>query len=224
MKPVSLSSRRMPGKLYKWLLSAFNQCVPFFRHEFVDLFSDISIFIEGSIFWCYGLTTFARFLGWNANLGWAWNRLSSEDYYTAEFVESFVIFLYGATNTWMERFGASRGDPFTTKQIQHISIAVRISIFCPSIRLSQRFSQVMFCFAGLLGMGIESRRIRNWLAHSVFPSSHSSNLPQEAIEELQSYRGSFNPFPALVIGVTGAAMSAHAQNYVFQARSLFRCR
>jgi Protein of unknown function (Ytp1) len=73
--------------------------------------------------------SFARFLGWCADLGWAWNRLPSEDHYTAEFVESFVIFLYGATNTWMERFGAKAGDPFTTKQIQHISIAVRISMF-----------------------------------------------------------------------------------------------
>jgi hypothetical protein len=25
---------------------------------------------------------------------------------------------------WMERFGAKAGDPFSTKQIQHISIAV----------------------------------------------------------------------------------------------------
>jgi len=156
--------------------------------------------IKGSIFWCYGLITFARFLGWCADIGWAWNKLPSEDYYTAEFVESTVIFLYGATNTWMERFGAKTGDPFTTKQIQHISIAV------------------MFCFAGLVGMGIESRRVRKWLGHSVFPISQSSNSPQEAIEEPQSYRGSFNPFPGLVIGVTGAAMSAHAQTYLFQVQ------
>jgi Protein of unknown function (Ytp1) len=77
----------------------------------------------------------------------------------------------------------------------------------------------MFCFAGLVGMGIESRRIRKWLAHSVFPSSspQSSNLSKEPIEEPQSYTGSFNPFPALVIGVTGAAMAAHMQTYLFQA-------
>ena len=79
----------------------------------------------------------------------------------------------------------------------------------------------MFCFAGLIGMGIESRRMRKWLAHSVFPSSQSSDLPQEAIEEPLSYRGSFNPFPALVIGVTGAAMSAHFQTYLFQVGAQF---
>lgn len=84
----------------------------------------------------------------------------------------------------------------------------------------------MFCFGGLVGMGIESRRVRQWLAHSVFPSSsmQSSNLPQETVEEPQSYRGSFNPFPALVIGVTGAAMAAHVQTYLFQAGTQIHCR
>ena len=169
------------------------------------------------------MTTFARFLGWSADIGWAWNKLPSEDYYTAEFVESTLIFLYGATNTWMEGFGAKTGDPFTTTDIQHISIAVRMSIFSPIMGFST-VSQVMFCFAGLIGMGIESRRIRKWLGHSVFPISQSSSSPEEPIEEPQSYRGSFNPFPALVIGVTGAAMSAHAQTYVFQAGVQFCCR
>lgn len=31
-----------------------------------------------------------------------------------------------------------------------------------------------------------------------------------------SYSGSFNPFPALVIGVTGIAMAAHQQDYVYE--------
>jgi hypothetical protein len=75
----------------------------------------------------------------------------------------------------------------------------------------------MFCFAGLVGMGIESRRIRKWLASSTFASlSRPQDMPQEAVVEPVSYMGSFNPFPALVIGVTGAAMAAHAQTYLFQ--------
>lgn len=84
--------------------------------------------IEGAIFWCYGLLTFARFLGAYSDLGWAWNRAPNGDYVSAEFVESFVIFLYGITNTWMERFGAHPGDPYTTKQIQHIGIAVGVRV------------------------------------------------------------------------------------------------
>ena len=88
--------------------------------------------IKGGIFWCYGLVTFARYLGSFSELGWAWNRLpvaSRKGVPTAEFVESLVIFLYGISNTWMERFGAKPGDPYTTRQVQHISIAVSLS-FC----------------------------------------------------------------------------------------------
>ncbi|KAL5530449.1 hypothetical protein ACEPAF_6707 [Sanghuangporus sanghuang] len=154
--------------------------------------------IKGGIFWCYGLFTFARFLGSFSELGWAWNRSPRMEHIpTAEFVESFLIFTYGITNTWMERFGAQPGDPFSTKQIQHISIAV------------------MFWFAGLIGMGIESKTIRNWLA------TPSANLATENDKDLTlpaSYRASFNPFPALVIGVTGLAMAAHAQVYLFQVQ------
>jgi glucan phosphoethanolaminetransferase (alkaline phosphatase superfamily) len=64
----------------------------------------------------------------------------------------------------------------------------------------------MFWFAGLVGMGLESRRIREWFAFSSGALILPRNIP------------SFNPFPALVIGVTGAAMSAHAQTYQFQVR------
>ena len=92
---------------------------------------------EGGIFWCYGLVTFARFLGSFSELGWAWNRAPIGKNVSAEFVESLVIFTYGITNTWMERFGAHPGDPFTTKQIQHIGIAVRI------VRIFQRSQELI---------------------------------------------------------------------------------
>ncbi|KAI6164729.1 hypothetical protein EDD17DRAFT_1557674 [Pisolithus thermaeus] len=157
--------------------------------------------IKGGIFWCYGLFSFARFLGSHSEMGWAWNISPIGNHISAELVESTVIFLYGISNTWMERFGAHPGDPFTTKQVQHISIAV------------------MFWFAGLVGMGMESRHVRKWLAASA--SSALGPAPSSTISEPPSYRGSFNPFPALVIGVTGAAMSAHAQTYLFQVGSSF---
>ncbi|KAI9447807.1 hypothetical protein H4582DRAFT_2137979 [Lactarius indigo] len=156
--------------------------------------------IKGGIFWCYGLLTFARFLGSFSEFGWAWNRAPTGQHVSAEFVESFVIFFYGITNTWMERFGAQPGDPYTTKQVQHISIAV------------------MFWFAGLIGMGLESRRLRRWLAAVSTASFMASNRNIDAVAEPASYGASFNPFPALVIGVTGAAMSAHFQKYLFQVQ------
>ncbi|KAI9513174.1 hypothetical protein F5148DRAFT_1273139 [Russula earlei] len=155
--------------------------------------------IKGGIFWCYGLATFARFLGSFSELGWAWNRAPTGHHVSAEFVESLVIFLYGITNTWMERFGAHPGDPYTTKEVQHISIAV------------------MFWFAGLVGMGLESRRLRRWLSGGSTPSLKASSKVS-AFTEPASHRGSFNPFPALVIGVTGVVMSAHFQTYLFQVQ------
>ncbi|KAF9815563.1 hypothetical protein IEO21_04563 [Rhodonia placenta] len=156
--------------------------------------------IKGGIFWCYGLVTFARFLGSFSELGWAWNRAPSGNHVSAEFVESAVIFVYGITNTWMERFGANPGDPYTAKQVQHISIAV------------------MFWFAGLVGMGIESKTVRRWLASGSTAAVPQSAREQEAVAEPPSYGASFNPFPALCIGITGAAMSAHAQTYLFQVQ------
>ena len=98
----------------------------------------------------------------------------------------------------MERFGADPGDPYTTKEIQHISIAV------------------MFWFAGLVGMSLESRRLRRWLAAISTASLRASRRNSGAVAEPASYGGSFNPFPALVVGVTGIAMSAHFQTYLFQ--------
>ncbi|KAG9124168.1 hypothetical protein FRC07_012593 [Ceratobasidium sp. 392] len=154
-------------------------------------------FIKGSIFFWYGIITWARYLGAWSDRGWAWNRTTTKRV-SAEMVESFVIALYGATNTWMERFGAEPGDPYTTKQIQHISIAV------------------MFWFAGLVGMALESHTFRRLLANtSLITNPRARGQP---VAEPPSYTGSFNPFPALVIGITGAAMSAHHQNYVFQVQ------
>jgi Protein YTP1-like, C-terminal len=97
----------------------------------------------------------------------------------------------------MERFGAAHGSPFTTKQMQHISIAA------------------MFWFAGMLGLALESRTFRKWLSSP----AQSVIKRDEKVSRPPSYAGSFNPFPALVIGVTGAAMSAHHQTYLFQACS-----
>lgn len=197
--------------------------------------------IKGGIFFWFGLLTFSRYLGAYADIGWAWNKRPSparksggagwrHNMPSAEFVECLVIFIYGATNTWMERFGAAPGDPYTIKQIQHISIAV------------------MFWFAGLMGMLLETRVIRDILGFTV-AWNHVSAVPlrearrrrnaragarqlqasggEEAAEldllvEAQtqpaSYSASFNPFPALVIGVTGVAMAAHHQDYVYQVQ------
>lgn len=148
--------------------------------------------IKGSIFFGYGVLTFARYLGAYADLGWAWNaKPVGSNAVSAEMVECAVIFTYGITNTWMERFGAHAGDPYTVKQVQHISIAV------------------MFWFAGLSGMLLESKRVRRALNAVLYTSRDNVTTPP-------TYAFSFNPLPALVIAVTGLAMAAHHQDYKFQ--------
>ncbi|KAL9934701.1 hypothetical protein V8E36_006476 [Tilletia maclaganii] len=203
--------------------------------------------IKGGIFFWFGLLTFGRYMGAYAEHGWAWNARPPSSSSSssrgkggqrrvipsAEFVESFVIFLYGATNTWMERFGAKAGDPYSVKEVQHISIAV------------------MYWFAGLVGIIIETEWTKRLLglpialthrgARLVDRSTlgaqggsglrRSSSAPDgwaegdeddyaEALIDRQrlppSYSGSFNPFPALCIGVTGIAMAAHHQDYVYE--------
>jgi hypothetical protein len=153
-------------------------------------------FIEGGIFWCYGLPTFARFEGLFSEYGWAWNRAPSGEHVLAKFVESFVIFLYGITKVWMERFGARSGDPYTAKQPQHIGITVSFALLQGTISLLP--TSLRPCFAGLVGMAIELRQMRRWLASTFVPSDHSSaSHDAELLCELQSH-------PVLVIGITGS--------------------
>lgn len=86
-------------------------------------YSCLAHLIKGSVFVVYGLITFCRYVGAFARYGWAWNRPSSSSAVSAEFVESLVCFIYGITNTWMERFG-HQDQPYSVKDVQHISIAV----------------------------------------------------------------------------------------------------
>ncbi|WFC97460.1 hypothetical protein MYAM1_000174 [Malassezia yamatoensis] len=183
--------------------------------------------IKGGIFFWYGVLCFVRFLGAFGEYGWAWNKRptvqNSSDRRdmaqwrrtmpSAEFVECFVIFLYGISNTWLERLDAKPNDPYTIKQIQHISIAI------------------MFWFVGLVGMGLESTSLRSLIAKAVVHMHPSVSIPGPSgttvlsDEEMlakqtppPSYAYSFNPFPALVIGVTGVAMAAHHQDYVYEVQ------
>ena len=175
--------------------------------------------IKGAVFFWYGILTFVRYLGAFGEFGWAWNlrpTVSNSRHSTAElwrkkmpsgeFLECFAIFFYGITNTWMERFSANPGDPYTVKQIQHISIAV------------------MFWFVGLIGMGLEMNSLRTLLGYPIaklHPAAAQATQEADVVSVQRpppSYTGSFNPFPALVIGVTGIAMATHHQDYVYEVQ------
>lgn len=70
-------------------------------------------------------------MGCFADLGWAWNIKPSRSQIgkweatvpSAEFVESFVIWLYGAGNVFMEHL-AAWGDKWTAQDFEHVSVSI----------------------------------------------------------------------------------------------------
>lgn len=70
----------------------------------------------------------------------------------------------------------------------------------------------MFFFGGLLGILLELTSAKRMLSTAAL---RLDGRPLPDVPRPPSWAGSFNPFPALVIGVTGLAMSAHHQAYVF---------
>ncbi|KAH0544008.1 hypothetical protein FGG08_001776 [Glutinoglossum americanum] len=94
------------------------------------IFNGLAHFIKGGIFLWYGVLTLGRWMGCFADLGWAWNIKPSPvagswktSIPSAEFVESFVIFLYGTTNVFLEHL-AAWGDAWTAQDLEHVSISV----------------------------------------------------------------------------------------------------
>ena len=87
--------------------------------------------VKGGIFFVYGFLTLGRWMGAFADFGWAWNVKPPKEVVgrrraalpSAEFTESFVIFLYGCTNVFLEHL-AAWGDAWTAQDLEHVSISV----------------------------------------------------------------------------------------------------
>ncbi len=70
-------------------------------------------------------------MGCFAELGWAWNIKPPKGVVSsrkarvpsAEFVESFVIFLYGSTNVFLEHL-AAWGAAWSAQDLEHVSITI----------------------------------------------------------------------------------------------------
>ncbi|KAF8543021.1 hypothetical protein BDD12DRAFT_916052 [Trichophaea hybrida] len=158
-----------------------------------NVFNGLAHFIKGGIFFLYGILTLGRWLGAFGELGWAWNLKPTPDSSwrqrtpppppssryapSAEMVESGLIFVYGCANVFLEHL-ASWGGVWSHSDLQHVSIAF------------------MFFGGGLLGLLIESRKIRRLLTPGVSTSLDFS----------------LNPLPAIVIFVLGILMSQHHQH------------
>lgn len=73
--------------------------------------------------------------------------------------------------------------------------------------LMQRPADSISCYVRL-----ESKTCRDWISGAIL-----TRTGKDRATGPPSYSGSFNIFPALTIGITGLAMSAHHQEYVFSA-------
>lgn len=165
-----------------------------------ELLNGLAHFIKGGIFFGYGILTLGRWTGAFADFGWAWNVKPGSDIVgrgvsrvpSAEFTESFVICLYGASNVFLEHL-SSWGGAWTAMDLEHVSITI------------------MFFGGGLLGMLIESSRLRKLLNSAITPPSRAaSGSPEWRVPD--SYIHSLNPLPALVIMLLGVMMSSHTQH------------
>ncbi|KAJ6050099.1 hypothetical protein N7444_006815 [Penicillium canescens] len=163
-----------------------------------EIFNGLAHWIKGGIFFWYGVLTLGRYVGCWADLGWAWNKKPSASIVgawkakvpTGEATESFVIFLYGVTNVFLEHL-SNAGREWSATDLEHVSISV------------------LFFGGGLLGMLFESTRIRDWLNGTILQTPLGSS--DEAWQLPRSQRVSLNPMPALIIMLLGMMMGSHHQ-------------
>ena len=164
-----------------------------------EIFNGLAHFIKGGIFFWYGILTLGRFIGAWADLGWAWNKKPPACVVgwkakapSGEFVESFVIWLYGVTNVFLEHL-AGWGKGWTPNDMEHVSISI------------------MFFGGGLVGMLFESRRIRDTLNNTLLRSP-IYQIDDESWQPPKSQGVPLNPMPALIILLLGMIMGSHHQD------------
>ncbi|KAK3348095.1 hypothetical protein B0H65DRAFT_165742 [Neurospora tetraspora] len=177
--------------------------------EGAGIFNGLAHWIKGGIFFWLGIFTLGRWAGCFGEVGWAWNvrpkQTGQKWRPSAEFVESALIFTYGATNIFLEHLG-HWGGAWSASDLEHFSITV------------------LFIGGGLCGMLIESVRIRDLLNTTVTDAAGVSEEPRQQhhfhdveVEdsdrrEPETYSFSINPIPALVILLLGIMMSSHTQD------------
>ncbi|CDO93118.1 unnamed protein product [Kluyveromyces dobzhanskii CBS 2104] len=169
----------------------------------IRVFNLLAHWIKGGVFLALGLLSLARYCGFGANNGWAWNkiiifknqvdsnslwfRLMPHGGITMEYFESFLIAFYGCTNVFLEHL-SNPGGKWEAKDLQHVSIAF------------------MFIGCGFCGILAEIK-LSEWRFNHVL--KHTSIEPSAIHSGFPGY--SPNPFPAFTIFWTGILMSQHAQ-------------
>lgn len=110
-----------------------------------------------------------------------------------EFVESGLVFIYGASNIFLERL-ANKDGVWNHKDLQHASIAF------------------MYIGGGLCGLLVESTGIRKLLARAVTGSSEEEDDAGGFVQLVRT-KIPINPFPAFIVFWTGVLMSQHEQEF-----------
>lgn len=183
-----------------------------------EIYSGLAHYIKGGIFFWYGLLTLGRWMGAFSEFGWAWNVRPAHPLVSrwktrvpsAEFTESFVIWLYGTSNVFLEHLN-NWGGKWSPQDFEHVSITI------------------LFFGGGLLGMMIESRMVSD-LSGATMTSQKSKDRPvvynasgfedisegkighHERWRRPNTHNLSLNPMPALTILFLGMMMSGHHQN------------
>jgi hypothetical protein len=192
------------------------------------IFSGLAHWVKGGIFFWLGVLTLGRWSGSFGEIGWvspklnvvefaltsyqAWNLRPKNSHGkwrpSAEFVESFLIFVYGSTNIFMEHMGNVDGK-WTAQDLEHLSITV---LFLGGGLVSNTHSLSPNTADHLqLGMLIESVRVRDLLNTTVDKASTHDEEHSPALGAPRQYDFSINPIPALVILLLGIMMSSHTQ-------------
>ena len=172
------------------------------------LLNGLAHWIKGGIFFWYGLLTLGRWMGAFSDFGWAWNQKPEYPLVSrakarlpsAEFTESFVIWLYGASNVFLEHL-TGWGQEWSPMDLEHLSITI------------------MFFGGGLLGMAVESKKVRSLLNTSVLVQREeiervagTEHSESQGWQTPKNYATSVNPMPAVVIFLLGVGMSGHSQD------------
>ena len=89
------------------------------------MLTGLAHFIKGGIFFWIGVLTVGRWAGAFADLGWAWNVKppGHSNVPSAEFFESLLICIYGASNVWLEHLTAW-GGAWSAMDYEHLSITI----------------------------------------------------------------------------------------------------
>jgi hypothetical protein len=89
------------------------------------VFNGLAHFIKGGVIFWFGTLTLGRWMGCFSAQGWAWNLqpFGRKNTKSMEFLECYIIFLYGITNIFLEHLSAW-GEAWIPSDFEHVAISL----------------------------------------------------------------------------------------------------